>query len=95
MKRFNDLPLVFGEEKKFKIFYENLKNVNFPIEEIKTFYFFESQRWDLVTQQNHTIKLPINNYKKSLKNYLNVKEKKNFLKYKTFDYRINNQLILK
>ena len=95
MKRFNDLPLVFGEEKKFKIFYENLKNVNFPIEEIRTFYFFESQRWDLVTQQNHTIKLPINNYKKSLKNYLNVKEKKNFLKYKTFDYRINNQLILK
>ena len=57
MKRFNDLPQCL-RGKKFKIFYENLKNVNFPIEEIKTFYFFESQRWDLVTQQNHTINYP-------------------------------------
>ena len=80
LKNFNNLPIVFGEEKEFRIFYEKLKNINFPIEKIKTFYFFESQRWDLVTQQNQTIKLPINNYEKSLKNYLNIKEKKKFSK---------------
>tara|TARA_Y100000591_G_scaffold329719_1_gene358933 strand:- start:388 stop:1047 length:660 start_codon:yes stop_codon:yes gene_type:complete len=95
LKKFSNLPLVFGEVKNFKIFYNSLKNIDFPIEEIKIFYFFESQRWDLVTNYNQTIKLPIKDYEKSLKNYLNIKEKENFKKYKTFDYRINDQLILK
>ena len=41
------------------------------------------------------IKLPPENYMKSLKNYLVLRNKQNFKKYTVFDYRINNQLILK
>ena len=48
---------------------KSLKNINFPFDQIKKFYFFESKRWDLVTNRNQTIKLPINNYEKSLKSY--------------------------
>ena len=44
---------------------------------------------------NKVIKLPVTNYTSSLKNYLNLKEKKEFKNYKVFDYRIRNQLILK
>ena len=46
-------------------------------------------------EKKQIIKLPVKNYTKSLKNFMSIKEKKNFDKYKVFDYRINNQLILK
>ena len=94
-KEFDNLPLVFGDKESFKEFLYNLKAANFPTNQIKTFYLFESKRWDLITTNNQTIKLPINNYDQSLLNYLNLKNKANFLKFKTFDYRINDQLILK
>tara|TARA_B100000963_G_scaffold225804_1_gene196979 strand:- start:11653 stop:12312 length:660 start_codon:yes stop_codon:yes gene_type:complete len=95
LKEFKDLPLVFGDEKNFGKFYRRLKNTNFPLNEIKRFYLFESKRWDLVTKKNQTIKLPNIGYEKSLKNFMDIKDQLNFEKYKTFDYRITNQLILK
>ena len=94
-KKFENLPIVFGNESNFNNFYIKLIKTDFPIENIKTFYFFESNRWDLVTKQNQTIKLPIKNFDKSLENFLNIKNQSNFEKYKVFDYRISNQLILK
>ena len=95
LKEFQNLPVVFGDKKSFDIFYKNLIAINFPINEIKNFYLFDSKRWDLVTIKNQTIKLPINDYDKSLLNFLNLKDQANFLKFKTFDYRIKEQLILK
>ena len=95
IKKFEDLPTVFGDEKSFSTFYVNLKNINFPFKEIKTFYLFESKRWDLLTLKNQLIKLPINNYNKSLLNFISLKDQANFEKYKIFDYRIKDQLILK
>ena len=95
IKIFEDLPNVFGDEKSFATFYVNLKNINFPFKEIKTFYLFESKRWDLLTLKNQLIKLPINNYNKSLLNFISLKDQANFEKYKIFDYRIKDQLILK
>ena len=95
IKTFKNLPTVFGDEKSFSSFYLNLKNINFPFEEIKTFYLFESKRWDLLTFKNQLIKLPINDYNKSLLNFITLKDQANFEKYKIFDYRIKDQLILK
>lgn len=92
---YKNLPLVFGDEESFKIFYDNLKKINFPIHSIKSFFLFESKRWDLLTQKNQTIKLPIKNYNSSLKNFLNLEGQANFEKFKIFDYRIIGQLILK
>ena len=95
IKIFEDLPTVFGDEKSFLTFYMNLENIKFPFKEIKTFYLFESKRWDLLTLKNQLIKLPINNYNKSLLNFISLKDQANFEKYKIFDYRIKDQLILK
>ena len=95
LNNYQNLPLVFGDKNNFKIFYNQLKKINFPIETIKQFNFFESKRWDLITVDNKTIKLPNQNYEKSLKYFLGIKNQKNFEKYEIFDYRINNQLILK
>ena len=69
--------------------------IDFPLEIIKTFTFYESNRWDLETINKTIIKLPSKNYKKSLENYLSLRNKKKFKMYKVFDYRLNDQLILK
>ncbi len=94
-KKFDNLPLVFGKKKDFEIFFKNLKKIDFPFNQIKTYYFFEVNRWDLETKKGQIIKLPITNYSESLINFLKLKNQHNFEKYKIFDYRIKNQVILK
>ncbi len=91
---YKDLPTVFGNEEKFFILYKNLKDIEFPIEKMKSFYYFESGRWDLVTFENKVIKLPIDDYLFSLNNYMKSINDKGFNDYKIYDYRIKDQLIL-
>ena len=95
IKRYQDLPRDFGGEKYFFYFYQELKNNDFPIAQIKTFYFFESGRWDLEMNDGKIVKLPIKNYLLSLKNFINSNKDSSFSSFKIFDYRIEDQLILK
>ena len=92
---YQNLPYVLGNKDDFKIFYNNLKKIKFPIDIIKKYTLYETNRWDLETKNNQVIKLPYKNYSKSLENFLNLKSKNGFEKYELFDYRISNQLILK
>ena len=71
------------------------KLINFPLDLIKKYYLYESNRWDLETYQKKVVKLPVENYIKSLENFMNLQQENSFKKYKVFDYRINNQLILR
>jgi len=95
LPNYRNLPYIFGDKDQFEILYNNLNKINFPFDEIKKYTLFESNRWDLNTKDNSIIRLPANNYTKNLENYLNIKNKKDFKKYKIFDYRIESQLILK
>ena len=95
IKKFENLPIVFAEKENFEKFYSELKKIKFPIKIVKAFYFFDSKRWDLLTVNNKTIKLPIKDYDISLKNFINIQKKESFKKYTIFDYRITDQLILK
>tara|TARA_B100001093_G_C26856429_1_gene1027672 strand:- start:1711 stop:2367 length:657 start_codon:yes stop_codon:yes gene_type:complete len=95
LPNYENLPYVFGNKDEFKILYKDLTKIKFPINRIKKFTFYETKRWDLETKKNDVIKLPSKNYLKSLENYLNLKKGNNSKNYKIFDYRINNQLILK
>tara|TARA_B100000579_G_scaffold376036_1_gene341224 strand:+ start:1613 stop:2272 length:660 start_codon:yes stop_codon:yes gene_type:complete len=94
IERYKDLPIVFGNGKFFYSLYRDLKDIKFPLETIKSFYFFESGRWDLVMHDDKLIKLPIKDYLISLKNYMKSKKNNEFNNYKIFDYRIKDQLIL-
>ena len=91
---YQDLPNVFGNGKDFYTLYLDLQNINFPIKMIKSFYFFETGRWDLILNNEKIIKLPANNYLFSLNNFINFMDNTQFKKYKIFDYRIKDQLIL-
>ena len=91
---YNDLPTVFGDGENFYSLYQDLQNIRFSLDKIKSYYFFESGRWDLVMQDDKVIKLPVEDYLSSLKNFMLSKTNSNFNKYKIFDYRIKDQLIL-
>ncbi len=94
IEKYKDLPIVFGNGKFFYSLYRDLKDIKFPLETIKSFYFFESGRWDLVMHDDKLIKLPIKDHLISLKNYMKSKKNNEFNNYKIFDYRIKDQLIL-
>ena len=94
IERYRDLPTVFGNGKFFYSLYQDLQSIKFPLETIKSFYFFESGRWDLVMHDDKLIKLPIKDHLICLKNYMKSKKNKEFNNYKIFDYRIKDQLIL-
>ena len=91
---YKSLPTVFGNKEKFYILYKGLKDIEFPLEKIKSFYYFESGRWDLVTLESKVIKLPVGDYLLSLNNYMKSINDKGFNDYKIYDYRIKDQLIL-
>ena len=93
-EKLDNLPKIFGAQKNFTQIYNILKKLNFPINEIKSFYYFDIGRWDIVLKNSNIIKLPVKNFNESLINYNELKNDQNFKKYKIFDYRIKDQLIL-
>ena len=95
IESYKNLPLIFGKQENFKSLYSLLNKIEFPVNEIKKFYYFDIKRWDIFLKNNRLIKLPVENYLDSLQNYIEIKDNKNFDKYEIFDYRIKDQLVLK
>ncbi len=93
--KYEKLPIVEGEPKNFKILFDDLITINFPIDQILRYRHFKVNRWDIEMTNKKVLKLPEKNYTKSLIEFMNIKDKTNFEKYNVFDYRLNNQLILK
>tara|TARA_A100001015_G_scaffold249151_1_gene286945 strand:+ start:1489 stop:2148 length:660 start_codon:yes stop_codon:yes gene_type:complete len=93
--KYEKLPIVESNPENFKILFDDLIKINFPIDQILRYRHFEINRWDIELNDKIILKLPEKNYINSLIDFMNVKNKTNFEKYKIFDYRINNQLILK
>ena len=95
ISKYENLGVINGDEKSFKKLFINLKKTKFPSDLVKKYDLLKAGRWNIELIDGRLIKLPINNYKKSLKNFLKIKSDRNFEKYKIFDYRLNDQLILK
>ena len=93
--KYVNLPIVKGEPKNFKKLFENLIKINFPTDQIQSYQHFKVNRWNIEMIDGKILKLPEKNYIESLTNFMNIKDKSNFEKYKIFDYRLNNQLVLK
>ena len=94
LKIYEDLPSIFGKYKNFNIFYSDLEKNNFKINRIKAFYYFDVGRWDIVLKNEKVIKLPEKNYLDLLLKINLMLDDNNFSKYKVFDFRIKDQLIL-
>ena len=89
------LPNIFGKQKNFLEIFSILTKINFPMYKIKSFFYFEIGRWDILLKNKAIIKLPVKNFEISLKNFMDLNKKIGSEKYIIFDYRIKDQLILK
>ena len=94
IKIYEDLPSIFGKNKNFNFFNIDLKKNNFKINRIKAFYYFDIGRWDIVLKNEKVIKFPEKNYLDLLPKINLMLNDNNFYKYKVFDFRIKDQLIL-
>ena len=93
--KYEHLPIVKGELENFKKLFENLIRINFPTDQVLIYRHFKVNRWNIEMIDKKILKLPEKNYTKSLINFISIKDKSNFENYKIFDYRLNNQLVLK
>ena len=93
--KYKNLPVVLGDQKSFKMLFNNLIKINFPTEQISRYRHYKLNRWDIEMRNKKILKLPKKDYTEDLINFMSIKDKTNFEKYKIFDYRLNDQLILK
>ena len=96
-KKFENLPKVVGGGalEKFSEFYSSLEQTNLDLNIVKQFSYYDINRWDLLIENGKLIKLPPENYEESVAKFLEIYEKSNFKKFKVFDFRIKNELIMK
>ena len=93
--KYENLPVVKGSKKNFRTLYNNLTKINFPVMNVSSFNYLNTNRWDIQMKDKKIIKLPSKNYTQVLKNFMTIRNNTNLEKYMIFDYRLNNQLILK
>ena len=91
------LPYMFGEynSRDFLIFKNNIDKSKFTFTEFKTLYFFPSNRWDILTNDDILIKLPQDNFSTALNLAHKIISSDNLENKKLIDLRVNNHLILK
>ena len=91
------LPNMFGEfnSKKFLEFKNNIEQSKFNFKDIKTIYFFPSNRWDILTIDDILIKLPQNNMSELLNTAYKIINSTQFKDKNVIDLRMKNHLIVK
>jgi len=94
---FENLPEVYGEGalEKFSNFYSNLQKTSLNLNLVKRFNYHDINRWDILLKDEKLIKLPSENYENSILKFLEIYEKNGFKKFRIFDFRIKNELIVK
>ena len=91
------LPYIFGEfnSQYFMIFKKNIAESKFTFTKFKTLYFFPSNRWDILTNDNILIKLPQNYLSESLNLAYKIIDNNEFKNKNLIDLRVINHLIIK
>jgi cell division septal protein FtsQ len=91
-----NLPNVYGKDAEyyFNNFQKLLKLNNFNLNIISSYYFFQINRWDLVTNDQKIIKFPSKGLEEAIKVAKKLLNNKDFDKYSVIDLRINNKIII-
>ncbi|MDB9738812.1 cell division protein FtsQ [Candidatus Pelagibacter sp.] len=93
----DELPYIFGEfnSKDFLTIKKNINQSKFTFRKFKTLFFFKSNRWDILTNNDVLIKLSLNNSLDSLNLAYKIINNSEFKKIKIIDLRIKDHLIIK
>jgi len=96
-KNSEKLPYIFGEfnSQNFLNLKKKTEQSKFIFTTYKTLYFFPSNRWDILTNDDILIKLPQDDFLESLNLAYKIISSNDFKNKNLIDLRINNHLILK
>ena len=91
-----DLPFIFGnvETNDFLNFKEIIDNSNFKFNDIENLYYFKSNRWDVITKDGLTLKMPSNLTVEKLNLIYKIIQENGFDNDKIIDYRQNNMIVI-
>ena len=91
-----DLPSIEGQVdiKKFLELKKNLINKGFKLNDFSKFYFFKSNRWNLLFKNEILVKLSADDIEFSLKLLKDIIQSSNISDIKVIDLRIKNRVIL-
>ena len=91
-----DLPSIEGQVdiKKFLELKKKLINKGFKLNDFSKFYFFKSNRWDLLLKNEILVKLSADDIEFSLKLLKDIIQSSNINDIKVIDLRIRNRVIL-
>jgi cell division protein FtsQ len=91
------LPYIFGEfnSQYFLNFKENTEQSKFTFTKFKMLYFFPSNRWDILTNDDILIKLPKDNLLESLNLAFMIISNDDFKNKNIIDLRMKDHLIIK
>ncbi len=93
---YDGLPFVYAKQNYFDFI--QLKNIieksDFKFEQIESFYYFPSNRWDIKTKDGFLIKLPEQDIEESLQFASLLKKHEKFKDKKIIDLRIPNNILL-
>lgn len=94
-REFN-LPQVFGNFKvnKFLNLQEILNKNNINLINIKKYYYYKSNRWDIQNSDGIVLMLPSQNIENALKNYRILLKTNKIIKNNLIDLRLKNKIIL-
>jgi len=90
------LPQVFGlgAESDFVNFINQLSLNKFPKNRIKSYYYFQINRWDLKLLNEQIIKFPTDKREEAIQQSVELLNHKDFKKYKVIDLRINDKIVV-
>ena len=96
VKKEYNLPLVFGNFKvqEFLKLQEILNRNGFNLDEIKKYYYYKINRWDIENNDEVILKLPSKNIEKSLKDYRYLLTTNKIIQSYSIDLRMKNKIII-
>ena len=91
------LPNIFGEfnSKEFMKFKKEIERAELNFKNFKSLFYYSSNRWDILTNNEILIKLPNENFYESLKVAKKIINDSKLEKIKLIDLRILNQAIIR
>ena len=92
----NNFPNIFGKdaERDFINFFEQLKNNKFPRKQVKNYYYFQIDRWDVKLTNNQIIKFPSKKRKEAIQQSVKLLNHEDFENYKVIDLRIHGKIVV-
>tara|TARA_B110001452_G_scaffold109824_1_gene91122 strand:- start:747 stop:1292 length:546 start_codon:yes stop_codon:yes gene_type:complete len=91
------LPSIFGkfDSSKFLKFKKSVDNSKFDFNKFKSIFFYSSNRWDILTIDEITIKLPEKDLLNSLNLAYDIIKNNQFIDNEVVDLRVSGHIIIK